>query len=110
MKQQAPRQEIKLTTSGVEISKLGIDQMTQSCYWHCPNQNLIATRTFPIIPFALNLGTNQPSGSLNFSRLENIQLSSPANMTGTETISTVTAVNSNVLLIRNGMGGLEFSN
>ena len=111
--------KIKLTTSGVEISKLAQDQMCMSLYWHNPNGQLQALvgslgQSFPIIPFALNLGSNQPSGSLNFSRLENVQLSCDENkLVGSDTTaltSCVTAVNTNVLVIRNGMGGLEFSN
>ena len=106
--------KIKLTTSGVEISKLAQDQMVKSLYWHNPNgviQGLGAgVNNYPIIPFALNLGSNQPSGTLNFSRLENVQLSCDSNLTGNTASSTVTAVSTNVLIIRNGMGGLEFSN
>ena len=106
--------KIKLTTSGVEISKLAEDQMSLNSYWHNPNVQIQAlgdNTTFPLIPFALNLGSNQPSGSLNFSRLENVQLSCDENnLEGDDDSSTVTAVNTNLLVIRNGMGGLEFSN
>ena len=107
--------KIKLTTSGVEISKLAQDQMCMSLYWHNPNGIIAAPsaagQSFPIIPFALNLGSNQPSGTLNFSRLENVQLScDESQLEGAADASTVTAVNTNVLVIRNGMGGLEFSN
>jgi hypothetical protein len=107
--------KIKLTTSGVEIAKMTEDQMSMKSYWHNSNVRIQAlgdATTMPVIPFALDLGTNQPSGSLNFSRLENVQLScDDNNLTGdSATLSTVTAVNTNVLIIRNGMGGLEFSN
>ena len=102
---------LKLTTSGVEISKLAVNQMEFAMYYHCPNGRLtLATDRYPIIPFALNLGSNQPSGSLNFSRLENVQLSSDELLDGASISATVTAVSSNVLVIKNGMGGLEFTN
>ena len=106
--------KIKLTTSGVEISKLTQDQMSMKPYWHNSHVTIQALgddTTFPVIPFALDLGTNQPSGSLNFSRLENVQLSCDENkLIGSSAASTITAVNTNILIIRNGMGGLEFSN
>lgn len=111
--------KIKLSTSGVEISKLANDQMLQSIYWHNLYAQVpffgdyapISTSYYSIIPFALNLGSNQPSGTLNFSRLENVQLSCDENnLAGVTATSAVAAVNTNVLIIRNGMGGLEFSN
>ena len=105
---------ISLTTSGIDISKLAEDQMIASAYWHCPNARsgiIPAVDGTPIIPFALNLGTNQPCGSLNFSRLENVQLScEPSNFLELWDNACVTAVNSNLLIIKNGMGGLSFSN
>ena len=103
---------ITLSTSGVEISKLSVIQMEFAMYYHCPNGKINKSNNiYPIIPFALNLCTNQPSGTLNFSRLENVQLSSDDLLDGSDAItSTVTAVNTNVLIIKNGMGGLEFTN
>ena len=99
---------ITLSTNGVEISKLSVDQMRISTYYHCPYGWLRYSK--PIIPFALNLGSNQPSGSLNFSRLENVQLSCDDLLKGVWASSTVTAVSTNILTIKNGMGGLEFTN
>ena len=102
---------IKLSSSGVEISRLAVNQMYFNMYYHCPFGRLLqASNRYPIIPFALNLCTNQPSGSLNFSRLENVQISSENLLDGAADTSTVTAVNTNVLIIKNGMGGLEFTN
>lgn len=86
------------------------------------------------IPFALNLCSNQPSGSLNFSRLDSsrleiMQFDSTLAVAGTGTAGTFPdsgslallssglpdersfyAVNWNVLKIENGMGGLMYSN
>ena len=67
------------------------------------------------IPFALNLNSNQPSGSLNFSRLDSSRLE--ITFPSTDTFNAVAgqrtvfyAVNWNVLKIEDGMGGLMYSN
>ena len=58
--------------------------------------------------FALKPEEHQPSGTCNFSRIDNAQL----NFTGTTTATTLTvwAINYNVLRIMSGMGGLAYSN
>ena len=58
------------------------------------------------IPFGLDLYRPQPSGSLNFSRLDSARLDSSGNVFETDFY----AVNYNVLRIENGMGGLLYSN
>lgn len=62
-------------------------------------------------PFCLNLSKTQPTGSLNFSRIDNAKLS----LTGVTSefpsaYSRVYAVNYNVLRIKNGMAGVAFGN
>jgi hypothetical protein len=59
--------------------------------------------------FALTPAEHQPSGSCNFSRIDNAQLvlSIAAGVTGT---LNVYAVNYNVLRVMSGMGGLAYSN
>ena len=63
--------------------------------------------------FALNPEAHQPSGSCNFSRLDNVSmkftdLPSASRSNGDELL--VYAVNYNVLRIMSGMGGLAYSN
>ena len=61
-----------------------------------------------VLPFSLNLFTEQPTGALNFSRLDSARLITSS---GVFTASTpLYAVNFNVLKIENGMGGLLFAN
>ena len=60
-----------------------------------------------VYSFALKPEEHQPSGTCNFSRIDNAQLSSGS--AGTET-ALVYAVNYNVLRIMSGMGGLAYSN
>ena len=63
-----------------------------------------------VYSFALNAVQHQPSGTCNFSRIDNstLELTLPKTM-GATTISVYT-VNYNVLRIMSGMGGLAYSN
>ena len=64
-----------------------------------------------IIPYSLQFGAYQPTGTLNFSRLDSARIildRHGAALSGANTV--VTAVNYNVLRIQNGMGGLEYAN
>ena len=58
--------------------------------------------------FALKPEEHQPSGTCNFSRIDNAKLVFTGTTTGTT--SSVYAVNYNVLRIMSGMGGLAYSN
>jgi hypothetical protein len=57
-----------------------------------------------VYSFALKPEEHQPSGTCNFSRIDNAQL------TGLNADHTIFAVNYNVLRIMSGMGGLAYSN
>jgi len=57
-----------------------------------------------VYSFALKPEEHQPSGTCNFSRIDNAQL------TGLNAEHTIFAVNYNVLRIMSGMGGLAYSN
>jgi hypothetical protein len=60
-------------------------------------------------PFCLTMSKMQPTGSLNFSRIDNAKLvlKSP---TGGNQLHRVYAVNYNILRIKNGMAGVAFGN
>jgi hypothetical protein len=62
--------------------------------------------TIAVYSFALKPEEHQPSGTCNFSRIDNAQL----NVTGTAEALEIYAVNYNVLRIMSGMGGLAYSN
>jgi len=62
--------------------------------------------TIAVYSFALKPEEHQPSGTCNFSRIDNAQLVE----TGGKTSVNVYAVNYNVLRIMSGMGGLAYSN
>ena len=63
--------------------------------------------------FALNPEEHQPSGTCNFSRLDNAHLSFDSlnkDASGDKQKINVYALNYNVLRIMSGMGGLAYSN
>ena len=62
-------------------------------------------------PFSLTMNKSQPTGTLNFSRIDNATIK----INGTPTATAVDmirayAVNYNILRIKNGMGGVAFGN
>jgi hypothetical protein len=100
---------IKLQLNGTDIGdeKLYEPHSTKvPFYYHCPN----AATNFDgfLQPFCLDTSKIQPSGSLNFSRLDSARyVSTNATFAFTDYIY---AVNYNVLKIENGMGGLLYAN
>jgi len=60
-------------------------------------------------PFCLTMSKMQPTGSLNFSRIDNAKLILN-NPTGGNQLHRVYAVNYNILRIKNGMAGVAFGN
>ena len=65
------------------------------------------TKKINVYSFALKPEEHQPSGTCNFSRIDNAKLDTNAALTAADNIS---AVNYNVLRIMSGMGGLAYSN
>ena len=62
-------------------------------------------------PFCLNLAKSQPSGSLNFSRIDNAKLLlNSVTSADSSKPARVYAVNYNVLRVKNGMAGVAFGN
>jgi len=64
------------------------------------------TKRINVYSFALKPEEHQPSGTCNFSRIDNAQL----NVSSDNGAGTIYAVNYNVLRIMSGMGGLAYSN
>jgi len=71
---------------------------------------LVDAGTIYMYSFALKPEEHQPSGTCNFSRIDNAVLHVNATGSGTATQLDVYAVNYNVLRIMSGMGGLAYSN
>ena len=64
------------------------------------------TNRINVYSFALKPEEHQPSGTCNFSRIDNALLK----FSGAVTVANIYAVNYNVLRIMSGMGGLAYSN
>ena len=60
--------------------------------------------------FALQPEEHQPTGTCNFSRIDNAQVSVQLKSSNQATLQKLFAVNYNILRIQSGMGGLAFSN
>jgi hypothetical protein len=60
--------------------------------------------------FALQPEEHQPTGTCNFSRIDNAQVSIQMKSNNAATLQKLFAVNYNILRIQSGMGGLAFSN
>jgi hypothetical protein len=99
---------IKFQINGTDVSdyKYASPHYTQvTCFYHVPNMTNNNTKTF-VYPFCLDTAKHQPTGTLNFSRLDSARiLSETDNIT-----SKIYAVNYNMLKISNGMAGLLYAN
>ena len=73
-------------------------------YYHTQAADIV--ENILLVPFCLDTAKLQPTGSLNFSRLDSARL---VNDTANSS-DDIYAVNYNVLRIENGMGGLMYSN
>lgn len=76
-------------------------------YYTAASGNYSTVPRFGLV-FALDLAKNQPSGTLNFSRLDSARLIVDDSSRSFD--KSIYAVNYNVLKIENGLGGLMFSN
>ncbi len=68
------------------------------------------TEKINVYSFALKPEEHQPSGTCNFSRIDNAKLDFSTDAGTTPPTSNIYAVNYNVLRIMSGMGGLAYSN
>jgi hypothetical protein len=63
-----------------------------------------------VYSFALQPEEHQPTGTCNFSRIDNAQVAVNLKNASTNMLQKMFAVNYNILRIQSGMGGLAFSN
>ena len=85
-----------------------IKYFTRAQVWqhHTGNSGTVAADSVAVYSFALKPEEHQPSGTCNFSRIDNAQL----RCAGGSAAHNVYAVNYNVLRVMSGMGGLAYSN
>ena len=98
---------VKLQINGTDVTDykfIDPHYTTAASYYHAPN-----SKTDPQLyafPFCLDTSRLQPTGSLNFSRLDSARIVSETS----NFKDTIYAVNFNILRVENGMGGLLYSN
>ena len=105
--------KLKLQINGTDVTdaKTVIPHFTSAPIYYHTTAGVVSSATktsddLTLIPFCLDTAKVQPTGSLNFSRLDSARLVSD----NTSFANTIYAVNYNILRIENGMGGLMYSN
>ena len=93
-----------LTAIGGTAAKVTVHRVTNGNSSQARTSKL--TRKINVYSFALKPEEHQPSGTCNFSRIDNAKLIT----TGSGNALTIYAVNYNVLRVMSGMGGLAYSN
>lgn len=110
--------EFNFTDSSMYINGTTLFDSTSSIYhhnvvheMHCENLPDSVLDDLPVFtwPLCLNMSKQQPSGTLNFSRIDTAKLVI-SNPTGGNALHRVYAVNYNILRISSGMAGVAFSN
>lgn len=108
----ADNEKLKLQINGVDIgeNKTYTPHFNQAPrFFHCPflGGRADSEDNF-LIPFCLDTNKLQPTGTLNFSRLDSVRIMTDSKIG--DAASTVYGVNYNILRIQNGMGGLLYAN
>ena len=113
--------QFKTQVNGVDIgeSKSLLQWADSNQYYHTPNgyfpYNAVAN--VAIIPFCLDTSKLQPTGTLNFSRIDTFRIVAPAGTSlqrvassAVQAANYIYAVGYNVLRVKDGMAGLLYSN
>ena len=113
--------QFKTQVNSVDIgeSKSLLQWCDVAQYYHTPygyNPSSF-TANVAIIPFCLDTAKLQPTGTLNFSRIDTFRIVTPAGTSlqavassDVQAANFVYAVNYNVLRVKDGMAGLLYSN
>lgn len=99
--------KVKLQINGLDVteSMFVVPTYTQTAsYYHCP-YSVGNEDDFFLYPFCLDTSKNQPTGSLNFSRLDSARIMSES----ADITENFYGVNYNILKIKDGMGGLLYA-
>ena len=99
--------KIKLEANGTDITDLNVSipyYTSVPTYFHTEQSSSNSEGLF-LYPFCLNTAKTQPTGSLNFSRLDSFKVHCTQVIT-----HPIYAVNLNILRIKNGMGAVMYAN
>ncbi len=100
--------KIKFQINGTDVAdfKFATPNFTSiTTYYHVPNDDDNTGDLF-VYPFCLDTSKLQPTGTLNFSRLDSARIISQTD----NIVDDIYACNYNILRIQNGMGGLMYAN
>jgi hypothetical protein len=102
---------LKLQINGTDVSDYKFADpgfSTVPAYYHSSSmgQAVSGNKRLFLYPFCLDVSKLQPTGSLNFSRLDSARIVNESALSN----ETMYAINYNILRIENGMGGLMYSN
>jgi len=101
--------KLKLQINGTDVAdfKFANPNFTSvPLYYHTSHGNSTPGANLFTYPFCLETGKLQPTGTLNFSRLDSARIINDTLNSSDD----IYAVNYNVIRIENGMGGLLYSN
>jgi hypothetical protein len=114
--------QFKTQVNGVDIgeSRALLQWVDTNQYYHTPYgyvPNGAGASNVAIVPFCLDTAKLQPTGTLNFSRIDTYRIVTPSTITVNTLLANslgptsgyVYAVNYNVLRVQNGMGALLYS-
>jgi hypothetical protein len=112
------RKRLRYQINGVDVGNdRALPHWTQATlYYHTQFGNDVGTPQTALIPFCLDTSKLQPTGTLNFSRIDTFKLLTDNSLgLSTDIVDTaqsgfIYAVNYNVLRINQGMGALLYSN
>ena len=100
---------LKLQINGTDVSDYKFADpayTTVPAYYHTSSMDASVGRHMFLYPLCLDVSKLQPTGSLNFSRLDSARIVNEKALSSQD----VYAINYNILRIENGMGGLMYSN
>jgi len=101
--------KLKLQINGTDVAdfKFANPNFTSvPLFYHTSHANGAPSTKLFTYPFCLETGKLQPTGTLNFSRLDSARIVNDTRSVNKD----IYAVNYNILRIENGMGGLLYSN
>jgi hypothetical protein len=98
--------KLKISINGTDLSSFKWAKPHFVDVQHYYHTNFVTSPDCFLHSFCLKTSSLQPSGSLNFSRVESVKIHSESR----EIIDPIYAVNYNILRVNNGMAGLRYAN
>jgi len=98
--------KLKISINGTDISSWKWAKPHFVDVQHYYHTNFVTSPDCFLHAFCLNTSSLQPSGSLNFSRVESVKIHSESR----DIIDPIYGVNYNILRVNNGMAGLMYAN